>query len=563
MSYSPQNLKPVKPSPNKPRMSRGANNSAPVSWQRLVNGSINLPLLSEIDWPAQAEQPTTRAESDPRPPSVVLRDRLAAQVAIPDGVRHQSFWQWLDAITDDKPPAYIGNWPRGGAKSTCAELAAAACALTLRRRFVLYVSGTQQQADMHLATVAAYLEMAGEARAVNAYGYSKGWTGQMLRTARGFNALSIGLDGNVRGAKLDELRPDLIILDDVDARFDSAATVKKKSDTIFQTILPAGASNAAVLFVQNKIHAKSVMAQLLDGTLEALLTRVVTDEPAVIGLEYERRERADGTPYYAVTGGDPTWPEGQGLGVVEAQMNEWGLTAVLSESQHMVDEPDGGMFSHLVYRRVTWHEVPALIRTAVWCDPAVTATDQSDCNGIQADGVGTDGLLYRLWSWEQRSTPQETLCRAIIKAVELGALVVGVETDQGGETWRSVFLEAMRQLTADDDALTPEELTPAMQRFRAQFAAARGSRGDAYRAPVFRSAKAGSSAMSKTERAARMLSAYERGKIVHVQGTHAVLESALRRFPVAKPYDLTDAAYWSWQDLTGGSSSNSAVGAFG
>lgn len=474
------------------------------------------------------------------------------------------FWAWLGAIRPGtKPPAFLANWPRGGAKSTSAELAAAECGLTLRRRFALYVSGTQAQADMHLQTVATLLEQAGEDRAINTYGQSKGWTQQLLRTGRGFNALSVGLDGNVRGAKLDELRPDLIILDDVDGRFDSPDVTKKKMSTILQTILPAGSADCAVLFIQNRIHKNSVMSQLLDGKEEALLAREVSDEPAVIGLSYERREREDGTPYYAVTGGEPTWPDGQGLATVEAQINEWGLTAVLSESQHRVEEPDGGMYSHLVYRHVKHEDLPALIRKTVWCDPAVTNTDRSDSNGIQADGLGSDGILYRLWSWEHRTTPLETLCRAIIKAVEIGALTVGVETDQGGDTWQSVFNEAWRVLSADEDKLRPEELTEVVRRFRIQFAQAKESRGDGFIQPAFRSAKAGSTGQGKTERGMQMLAAYERGKIAHVIGTHDVLESALRRFPLAKPYDLHDAAYWSWHDLSGGGLSNSAVGAFG
>jgi hypothetical protein len=473
-------------------------------------------------------------------------------------------WAWIDAmVPGQKPLAFIANWPRGGAKSTCAELAAVECAITLRRKFILYVSGTQVQADMHLQTVSSMLETIGEARSINAYGQSKGWTQQLLRTGRGWNAISVGLDGNVRGAKLDELRPDLIILDDIDGRHDSPDVTKKKLTTILQTILPAGSSDCAVLFVQNRIHKGSVMSQILDGKQEALLSREVSDEPAVIGLSYERREKPDGQPYYAVTGGEPTWADGQNLETVQAQINEWGLTAVLSEAQHKVEEPDGGMYSHLTYRRVTWEQVPTLVRKSVWCDPAVTNTDRSDSNGIQADGFGIDGVLYRLWSWEHRSTPLETLCRAIIKAVEIGALTVGVETDQGGDTWQSVFNEAYRMLSADKDTLRAEELNDMTIRLRVQFAHVKAQRGDHFIQPVFRSAKAGSTGMGKAERGMQMLSAYERGMIAHVIGTHDILESALRRFPLAKPYDLHDAAYWSWHDLSGGGRGNSAVGAFG
>jgi hypothetical protein len=51
-----------------------------------------------------------------------------------------------------------------------------------------------------------------------------------------------------------------------------------------------------------------------------------------------------------------------------------------------------------------------------------------------------------------------------------------------------------------------------------------------------------------------MLTAYERHTIRHVRGTHTVLEKALNRFLIKKPFDLVDAAFWSWDDLANGGS---------
>jgi phage terminase large subunit-like protein len=107
---------------------------------------------------------------------------------------------------------------------------------------------------------------------------------------------------------------------------------------------------------------------------------------------------------------------------------------------------------------------------------------------------------------------------AIRKAIELGATTVGVETDQGGDTWYTVYKAAAQAIGID-------------------------------RPPRFEQAKAGAGHGPKAERASRMLADYERGRIVHVTGTHETLERALRRFPRSKPFDLVDAAYWSWHDL--------------
>ena len=178
-------------------------------------------------------------------------------------------------------------------------------------------------------------------------------------------------------------------------------------------------------------------------------------------------------------------------------------------------------------------DVPPLTRVVCWVDPAVTKTDQSDAHAIQIDGIDGDartGTIYRLYSWEQRATPLAAIRRAIEQAALYGANYVGVETDQGGDTWESVFREAKRE------AMAANPDSQAIRRLR------------------FAQAKAGQGDQPKTERAARMLADYERPgrRIHHVVGTNTVLEQALRRFPKTKPLDLADAAYWSWDDLRNG-----------
>lgn len=523
-----------------------------------------LPSIPWLSWLDDQETP----QSDSRSWQEWLTAEFPSYVKAPFAERHVNLWEWLDALTPGtRPRSKVDIWPRGGAKSTTTELGCAWVGRQRKRRFGLYVSGTQDQADKHVQSIAALFESLGIERAVNEYGASKGWTRQMLRTANGFNVLSIGLDKGVRGVKLDELRPDLIILDDVDSRHDTPATIQKKLEIITENILPAGSPDCAVLFVQNRIHNKSIASILADGTAEFLLDRLpVTEEPAAHNLTYEMREREDGTPYYKVTGGASTW-EGQSLDVIEAQINVWGLTAFLREAQHEVDEPDGGMFSHLQYRRCRFEDVPPLVRTAVWCDPAVTETDDSDSYAVQCDGLAEDRTIYRLHSWEDRTSPLDALCRAIVIALEYGAECVGVETNQGGDTWRVVYNESWRVLTIPEDEL-PRDLDKRIRGHRARLNTIRERRQAAdpdailiLAQPAFRSAKAGSNA-SKTERNSKMLADYERFRFVHVLGTHTVLERALRRFPKAKPFDLTDAAFWSWFHLSGGGMGNSAVGAF-
>lgn len=452
----------------------------------------------------------------------------------PLGDHHHEFWQWVASIRANEPAdPFVSILPRGGAKSTNAERACAYVGALATRRYVLYFSETQRQADKHVQAVASILErkLVGEyypalgERAVSKFGHSKGWRGNRIRTASGLTVDALGFDAAVRGAKVDEDRPDLIILDDIDGKLDTPATTAKKIDVITTNILPSQAAHGTVLCVQNVIIPNGVFAQLADGRAEWLATRVVSGpHPALRDFAYESRVDERGRQRFIIVAGLPVWA-GQDVAACQRYIDTWGISAFLSECQHLTEPPAGGLFSHLVYQHCAWSELPRLVRTVVWCDPAVTDTDQSDANGIQADGVATNGTIYRLWSYEQRSTPLATLKRALSKAVELGADHVGIETDQGGDTWKSVYDEAWRSLLAD------------------------GAVEATTRRPPMKSAKAGAGHGPKTHRASQMLTDYERGKIVHVMGTHETLEKSLRRFPKSKPFDLVDAAYWSWYHL--------------
>lgn len=270
----------------------------------------------------------------------------------PRAPRHERLCQWFDDLkVGTKPHARIEAWPRAGAKSSTVELNLCRCAETLVRRFALYVSATQAQADLHVQSVGAFMEHRGQRAALNQYGRAKGWNRQQLRTNTGFNLAAFGLDAATRGIKIEQYRPDLIILDDVDSHDDGPVTTKAKIAAITTAILPAGSADCAVLFVQNLMHEDSIMAQLVDGRADFLRDRdVIQPEPAVRGLEYETVTDDDGRRLYKITAGEATW-EGQPLPVCQAQMNEWGERAFLREAQHEVKgDPRNAVFD-VVYLR--------------------------------------------------------------------------------------------------------------------------------------------------------------------------------------------------------------------
>jgi hypothetical protein len=457
------------------------------------------------------------------------------------GDHHIEFWEWVDAIRPGiRPAPFISIWARGGGKSTDVEASVVYIGHKRARKYAWYIRETQDQADKSVENIGAMLESYRLAdydplladRAVGKYGKPRAWRRNRLRTASGLTVDAMGLDTALRGAKVEEARPDLIIFDDIDGLNDTAATTHKKEGIITQSILPAEAFDLAVMVVQNLIIEDGIVSRLAkpvnkDGA-DYLIDRIISGpHPAIEGLTYEQNKMGK----FIITGGAPVW-EGQNLETAQDQINTWGLTAFLREAQHEVDTK-GGMYDHIEFRYCERHEVPDLVRTTVWVDPAVTSTDKSDNMGIQADGIAEDGIIYRLFSWESITSPEDALRRAILKAIELGSLVVGVETDQGGDTWMSVFARAIERIKKEFDE--EQKDIPEDEREEIFY-------------PGFAYDKAGAGHGNKVHRGQQMLVDYENGMIVHVRGTHGLLGKALGRFP-NKPLDLADAAYWSWADL--------------
>ncbi len=412
-----------------------------------------------------------------------------------------------------------------------------------RRSYGLYICSTQEQADDHVATISAMLESPEVAagypamsdRSLSKFGTSRGWRRNRLWTASGFIIDAIGLDATKRGAKLGSQRPDFLIFDDLDGELDSAKTTDDNLARISKKLLPAGSDNVAVIAIQNLVIPNGIFARLAraDGATptDILNNRIISGPiPALRNLVYESGEGG-----IRLTAGDPTW-EGQSLETCQAQATEWGLSAFLQEAQHEVDSPSGGMFEHVNFRHAietndgkiyhaTEHgaaigDAVHIVRGCVWVDPAVTDTDRSDAHGICAAGLGENGVVYVLRAYEQRTSPLDSLKRAIGWCRALGFDRLGVETDQGGDAWFSVFQQACFALGIP---------------LRDQ--------------PAFVSDKAGAGHGPKAHRASQLLADYERGRVVHVMPAHLTMERALRRFGVVKPYDLADAAYWCWDDL--------------
>ena len=317
---------------------------------------------------------------------------------------HAALWEWAAVVTAESAARpFVALWPRGRGKSTHAEMLAADLGARGARRYCLYVSETQDQADKHVATVQHMLESAPFSRYFPQVGQprigkhgSRTWRRSILTTAGGYTVEAVGLDKAVRGQKIDWARPDLIVLDDVDARHDTPAAVVRKEATLTASVLPSGAEHAAVLFVQNLIHPDSIAHRLslpsgAAGAAGYLADRIVSGPfPAVEGLAYEPSPQADGTTRWRITAGRSLWA-GFDLAVCEYELNRAGPAAFELESQHVIDADNpAALLSRVDIERARVAVAPVnLIEVVVGVDPAggagragIVAVGRARINGV-------------------------------------------------------------------------------------------------------------------------------------------------------------------------------------
>lgn len=263
---------------------------------------------------------------------------------------HVEFWDWFwrligkrragEPISDEEQ-AFLAIWARGMGKSANVEWAAIAEGALIGKGYVLYVSGTQNLADGHVQSIRERLEgdeitkyypHLGQPK-VGKHGNQFGWRQDFLITSGGWAIRPIGLDVGVRGGRVGDLRPTLIIFDDVDDHSDSPLVVHNKLETIARSIIPAGTANTVILGAQNLIHRNSVFNQIVTRKTTLLSRRIVSGPfPAYLDVQIEHRQTDDG-PRDLIVGGTPTWTDFD-QAACQKFLDDTTKEAFLAEYQH-------------------------------------------------------------------------------------------------------------------------------------------------------------------------------------------------------------------------------------
>lgn len=377
------------------------------------------------------------------------------------------------------------------------------------RRFAVAFAHADNQATGHLATFKRELETNALLRAdfpelcEPARKPSSGSTladrQGMLHTQSGFVFAARGVDTASLGLKVGEIRPDLLIFDDIEpdeARY-SKDLAEKRKGTITDALLPLNI-RAAVVMVGTVTMPGSIMHQMVrvfQGSDDPEL-KWILDEKIVPHHHRPILANEDGTER-------SMWPEKWSL--------EWLLSMRHTRSfkKNYENDPmgrDGDYWTADDFRYET-----VGIEATRWIlqlDPAVTTKDKSDYTGwavvayrppsphdrsrkpiaevVAAGKVRLAGEALRAW--------------VLVKLAEYERIkAVRVEVNQGGELWYTVLHDLPVKLIVH----TSNE--------------------------------------SKEVRFAYALDLYHRGHVIHT-ATHRELEEQMVSFPKAPYDDIADAA---------------------
>lgn len=293
----------------------------------------------------------------------VLREQLSA-ADLTDGQRASIERKWRE-----KQPRYLADfpmWSRGHMKSTVARRVAVVDAVISLYYglggYCLYFSGTDKKTEKHAISIDRLLKsprirqhapalgqvMREDEREKDKAGRSMGWKATFFYTAANYIFHFGSLQSGLAGGNIDDIRPTLIIPDDIDDRKDSAVVSETNFNLLTTEILPMGAQGTLTFWAQNLISRFSAMYRIYKGHARVLTDRRPSKPvPAIIKstLRLELRAIKGIVRDVILPGAVATWPWFD-IAACQAEINRMGLPAFLRECQHEVEQSTEGLMIH-------------------------------------------------------------------------------------------------------------------------------------------------------------------------------------------------------------------------
>lgn len=388
--------------------------------------------------------------------------------------------------------------PRGSGKSTWMMILIIWLAAHKHQKFVTLFSATSSQAEAMLANIRSQFNtnellrtdfpdlVSPATRRNEAMKLSD--NKQLIMQANGFICTGRGIDSSVLGMRIDNTRPTMILLDDIEGGEQSytANDAVKRLITLQDDILPLGL-NAHVVWVGTTTRPKGLTETLVHKALDMAHAEWVDVENFKVNYWPAIKENDDGT-YRSI------WEERWTTEFLVSQMH----TRSYAKNYKCLPAPDD--YAYWMPETFTYAEPPELDYVVLSVDPAVTTKQKSDFTGISI--VGYSKSLDKTWVLHAEQVKKsgveirDRLAELLEMYPQIG--LVYVETNQGGNMWTDLF------------KVLPVKVKSVHQTIK------------------------------KEVRAGMALAEYEKGKVVHARPFTA-LEDQMIAFPGGAHDDMVDS----------------------
>jgi len=311
---------------------------------------------------------------------------------------HRRLFANLDRLTRQKTQGLAVAFPRGHAKTTCVGFGFAMWSLLYRNKNILYFSHKYSQAQNEVRNL--IFEMRSNVILQKIYGYeeispAKNWL-EMTVTRLDFRRKKVekinvritpvGTEEAIRGTNYENVRPDLVILDDIEKDEDvsSPSGREKLAEWFAKVVVPIGTPATQYLLVGTVLHFHSLLNRILEKKF-------------MVGFWEVMREKA-------LLEKGVAWPARWTLPTLEKLREQIGSKAFGSEFQNQVMLSEDALIRENWLKNFVWEngEIraenkiynPAKLKIYMAVDPAISQNEKADYTAICALGKSTEEENY-------------------------------------------------------------------------------------------------------------------------------------------------------------------------
>lgn len=334
---------------------------------------------------------------------------------------------------------------RGGAKSTIAEEAIDIMAGLREFEHCFIVGASLEKAMERLHAIRRIIEKNERYKYVFGDIRGKPWTDEALETNTGITIMAMGRGQAIRGTKAEDIRPDLMLVDDIEDRVSLSTPEgrKKIKDWFWDELLPSGDDQLRVRMLSNDQHPECIANDLEKEGSGFIVRRYP--------WEYQDPQTGERRA---------TWPDRFPLDRIDAVKKRFYSQGKADEynANYMCRSraPEDKPFRRDMFRHAGQDGVPAIARTwhpvFAMIDPARSVRATAATTGFAAWSVIAGKRI--VWdAWARRMLPSEIIDFLFTFNAEYRPVRIGFEKD-GLNEWA---MQPIRQEQARRRTMLPME----------------------------------------------------------------------------------------------------------